>query len=367
MIRNYSRTQRNVLLATTALFTGLILLFLFRSRQTAASQLHVPWSYTNLYGHSPPTADYEEQDICKAHGYKQFQHSDRENGKRKVFDLFLFSSELDWLEIRLNTLSSQVDYFVIVESTTTFTGSQKPLHLKENWARFSEFHEKIIHKIIEDPGPEIGTQTWDHEDFFRNSLFYSAFPMELASEGVDVILVSDVDEIPKPATVEVLKHCDFPERLTLQSAFYYYSFQWAHVGAQWAHPQATTFRGRDGTISPNSLRNGIGGSWWRRWWESGTMRDAGWHCSSCFATLEAMKGKMASFSHTPLNTEANRDEKTIVERVRTGQDLFGRAGEKYARVDDNKDVPEYVLHRPDMFGYLLDRDGDDAGFSDWQV
>lgn len=97
------------------------------------------------------------------------------------------------------------------------------------------------------------------------------------------------------------------------------------------------------------------------------MKDAGWHCSSCFATLEAMKGKMSSFSHTPWNTEANRDEKTIVERVKTGQDLFGRVGEDYARVEENKDVPEYVLHRPDMFGYLLDRDGEDAGFKDWQA
>jgi hypothetical protein len=29
--------------------------------------------------------------------------------------------------------------------------------------------------------------------------------MELAREGVDVVMVSDVDEIPKPGTVEVLK------------------------------------------------------------------------------------------------------------------------------------------------------------------
>lgn len=95
------------------------------------------------------------------------------------------------------------------------------------------------------------------------------------------------------------------------------------------------------------------------------MRNAGWHCSSGFNTLKAMKEKMASFSHTPWNTEANRDSKTIVNRVRKGEDLFGRAGEMYKRVEENKDVPEYVMHRPDVFGYLLDRDDESAGFSDW--
>lgn len=363
MIRNYSRSRRNILLTTAAFSTVLLLLFVFRNRQTAAAQL--PWSYTNLYGHSPPTADYEEKDICHAYGYHQFQHPDGEDGKRKVFDLFLLSSELDWLEIRLNTLAPHVDYFVIVESATTFTGMAKPLHLKENWDRFAEFHEKIVYKVIEDPGPELGASTWQHEDFFRNSLFYSAFPMDKAREGVDVVMVSDIDEIPKPATVDVLKHCEFPDRLTLQSRFYYYSFQWEHIGPQWPHPQATTFRGREGTISPNALRNGIGGSWWSRWWNKGYMRNAGWHCSSGFNTLKAMKEKMASFSHTPWNTEANRDSKTIVNRVRKGEDLFGRAGEMYKRVEENKDVPEYVMHRPDVFGYLLDRDDESAGFSDW--
>jgi beta-1,4-mannosyl-glycoprotein beta-1,4-N-acetylglucosaminyltransferase len=96
------------------------------------------------------------------------------------------------------------------------------------------------------------------------------------------------------------------------------------------------------------------------------MRDAGWHCSSCFSTLEGLRGKMAGFSHTPWNTEINRDAKTMVARVRNGEDLFGRVGEKYKRVEGNKDVPDYVLHRPDAFGYMLDRDGEDAGFSDWK-
>lgn len=79
-----------------------------------------------------------------------------------------------------------------------------------------------------------------------------------------------------------------------------------------------------------------------------------------------MRTKMSSFSHTPLNTDENRDEKTILERVRNGLDLFGRASEKYSRVENNRDVPDYVMQNAAKFKYLIDRDGEDAGFSDYR-
>ena len=74
---------------------------------------------------------------------------------------------------------------------------------------------------------------------------------------------------------------------------------------------------------------------------------------------------MGSFSHTPLNTEANRDPGTIVERVRKGLDLFGREQELYDRVEGNLDVPKYILEHEQRFGYMLNRDGKDAAFEDY--
>jgi len=43
----------------------------------------------------------------------------------KVYDCFTFFNELDLLEIRLNILDPYVDYFVIHESTETFSGKSK--------------------------------------------------------------------------------------------------------------------------------------------------------------------------------------------------------------------------------------------------
>jgi beta-1,4-mannosyl-glycoprotein beta-1,4-N-acetylglucosaminyltransferase len=313
--------------------------------------------------------------ICTSHKFATY----RAKPRRKVFDLVLLSTELDWLEIRLNTLSAYVDYFVIVESPTTFTGKSKPLHLQENWHLFQEFHHQIIHRVVEDPIQS--ARIWDHEDFFRNSLLHAVFPALVGTEQEarhgDVLVISDMDEIVRPGTALVLRYCDIPARLTLRTDFYYYSFQWRHRGLQWAHPDATIYQGAY-TLPPNDLRAGllgpnIGGvamAALRRWWDRGTLWNAGWHCSSCFASVAEMRTKMHSFSHQGWNTPDNREAAVMMDRVRNGQDLFGRPSEIYDRIDDNQDVPAYIRQQyaeKGRFKYMLDRDGEDAGFEDWNT
>jgi beta-1,4-mannosyl-glycoprotein beta-1,4-N-acetylglucosaminyltransferase len=209
----------------------------------------------------------------------------------------------------------------------------------------------------------------------KNAMLYKTFPTFVradrkAHEG-DVILVADVDEIPKPETMTVLPYCDFPERLTLRSHFYYYPFQWLHRGEQWAHPQATVYHGVNGTINPQDLRRGEGGVGssllqpLQRFMQKGNLWDAAWHCSSCFTTIKQVQAKMAAISHQNWNTPENRDPRTIAERVRHGIDLYGRWGQIYDKVENNRDVPQYVLEHVDRFKYLVYRDGEDAAFVDF--
>jgi beta-1,4-mannosyl-glycoprotein beta-1,4-N-acetylglucosaminyltransferase len=188
---------------------------------------------------------------------------------------------------------------------------------------------------------------------------------EQAPNTQDVILVSDLDEIPRPATLTLLRNCEFPRRLTLRSRFYYYGFQWLHRGVEWAHPQATTYRGND-TILPAALRKGTHGiNRLKNLDEKADLWNAAWHCSSCFSTIQEMLTKMSSFSHVELNKPEFRDKKTIVDRVRKGKDLWMRRGEKYDRVENNKDIPRYLKGNRGKFEYMLDRDGENAGFVDY--
>ncbi len=88
----------------------------------------------------------------------------------KVFDCFPFYDELDLLEIRMNILNYEVDYFVLTEATRAFTGKPKPLYYN-NKVRFKKFAHKIRHHVIVDDTefkPEI--DAWQR-GFIKRILF----------------------------------------------------------------------------------------------------------------------------------------------------------------------------------------------------
>lgn len=310
-------------------------------------------------------------EFCAAHRWAAYPRSAR---RRRVYDMVMLNNELDWLEMRLRTMGGQVDYFVVLESRVTFTGLAKKLvfadALREE-KRFQAWKDRIIYVVVEGM-PVNAPRTWDLEDHQRNAMLLQgvlgqpAASEKMVEEG-DLLIVADVDELVRPAALLVLRECNVPDRVTLRSKFYYYGFQWLHKGEEWAHPQATVYRGTS-TILPADLRNGEGGNRVKGWWDKADLWNAGWHCSSCFSTVDDMLNKMKSFSHTSLNHEEYRNKTRIVNYIRKGLDLWDRPTETYARVEQNEDIPEF-LKTPESrkrFGYLLDRDGPNAGFTDYK-
>lgn len=305
--------------------------------------------------------------LCRRHGWKPFSQKPG-NSPRKVYDLIMVNTELDWLEIRLNTTHDHVDYFVIVEGRRTFTGLDKPLAIRDNWERFGPYHSKLIYHELVYPPDFWPTRACDYEDFQRNAMYGQVLPVlpddSRPLEG-DVIVVADVDEVPKPSTLDTLRACVFPRRLTLNSRFHYYSFQFLHRNKpEWPHPQATYYDGQN-TVLPVNLRNGDGGFQPRIWFDKATLHNASWHCSSCFDTVAEFLRKLESFSHMLLNEPRFRDRDRIVDRVRAGRDLWDRKGEEFDMIEANRDVPAFVLDNSKRFGYLVNRTGESAGFKDY--
>jgi beta-1,4-mannosyl-glycoprotein beta-1,4-N-acetylglucosaminyltransferase len=70
------------------------------------------------------------------------------------------------VELRLHELADVVDRFVLVKATQTYTNKLKPLHYQENRARFGEFHDKIIHAVVDDLPDAINP--WVLENYQRN-------------------------------------------------------------------------------------------------------------------------------------------------------------------------------------------------------
>lgn len=295
------------------------------------------------------------QDYCQTRKWDAYPYRNR---RRKIYDLFIINGEMDWLEIRMGELQREVDFFVIVESDHTFTDTPKPLHVQENWSKFKQFHSKMIYHILNDTGVEFGS-TWARESFSRNAMFDQVIPhlddVQAAGLG-DVILVSDIDELPRPDTLRALRNCAFPRRLTLRSSFYYYGFQWLHRGDQWPHPQATFYEGPDHTVKPDELRGSQDDEIW----------SAGWHCSYCFGRLDDFVNKIQSFSHTEMNQPQFTNREKILQRVRHGIDMFERGDEIFDRIDHNQDVPRYLMEHKNRFGYTIDRDPRNGNFADFE-
>lgn len=301
--------------------------------------------------------------LCRSHGWFPFPPALR-GSRRKVYDLFAVN-EINWLNIRLNELDQEVDYFLIVESSKTFDNRDKPLHVKENWESLKRFHHKIIYlELNSTNSPDLNTWvTWDRKKSQRNAIYDRVFPYLVGDEKPrmgDIILVSDsADALPRPSTLKLLRNCNFPRRLTLRSRMYSYSFQWLHPGREYNHPQATTYLGA-ATIKPNDLLGDVYSfsSWW--WWEYQNLENAAWYCSNCFPTVQET---VAEIKTNGLDEFRNLSE--IVEMVRTGKGLWDRPDDRYLRIERNEDIPEYLRLNQAKYKYMLDRDPANGNYMDF--
>ena len=148
----------------------------------------------------------------------------------KIFDCFMYFDEEVVVDVRLNTLDEFVDYFVIVESKFTHKGDRRELRF--NHKKFEKFKDKIIYVIddqIYSKTEKINPEDNEGEKS-RKYIFNAAYrengQRNLIIKGLsgakneDLILISDVDEIPKLSNLN-LKEINEQIILFRQDMFYY--------------------------------------------------------------------------------------------------------------------------------------------------
>ena len=112
----------------------------------------------------------------------------------KIYDCFQFFNEENVLDLRFNILDEFVDFFVIVESTTDHQGNEKKLNFDIN--KFKKFEKKIIYTVVDDTLDSVKKahigQNSSVERHQRNSILRGL----KNSHDNDLIIISDVDEIP---------------------------------------------------------------------------------------------------------------------------------------------------------------------------
>ena len=234
---------------------------------------------------------------------------------RRVFDCFTFYNELQMLRFRLEELRGVVDCFVLVEGRETFTKNPKSLHFRDNREEFDRLGLRI--ESLEIPNC-IDRSAWQTEAWQRNHI---ANALErLNPEPSDIVIISDVDEIPDPDTVSRIRDSGISAVHCLEQDMYYYNLE-CRLGEAW----------RKAKIMPFSALAPSGGPETVRMAPAPVIQRGGWHLSY-FGGPDFISNKIDSFSHQEYNNERFNNREHIETRMREGKDIFGRSDVSIYRV-----------------------------------
>ncbi len=178
----------------------------------------------------------------------------------KIFDCFMYFDEDIVLDLRLNTLNEYVDFFVIVESSYNHKGDRR--NLKFDLKKFSKFKDKIIYLVYDEEPTNIEkiNKSDSEDEKSRKYIFNAAFRengqrnfinqgLDKANEN-DLILISDVDEIPNLENVDLK---NFKEKfLFFNQDMFYYKFNLKLPNFNWVGTKSCK---KKYLQSPQWLRN----------------------------------------------------------------------------------------------------------------
>ncbi|XP_049266859.1 beta-1,4-mannosyl-glycoprotein 4-beta-N-acetylglucosaminyltransferase isoform X2 [Rhipicephalus sanguineus] len=291
----------------------------------------------------------------------------RRSRPRKVINGLVFNHELDLLEIRIKELGDAVDYYLVVESTYTYFGSEKPLYLRNNLsAGFLREHTHKIVPIAVDFYNYAEGDPWGPENYCRTSVWYEGHRRLKNIRDDDLFIMSDADEIPSRDVVLFLKHHDgFGEPIKLRLRWFTYGFYWENSDPVDVSGVCTvsyirhvyendSLRLRSmRTFRQNNMPNT--GTFSEMWTIEGIQpRYAGWHCSWCF-DVEGIQMKLAAAQRDDgvrWGDIAEKSDTSYIISLRK-KGLFFDERSKLTPCDPNETAPAYVRENAAKFMCLM--------------
>ncbi len=276
-----------------------------------------------------------------------------------VYDCIPFFNELDILKLRLHILAPLVDKFIIEEATVTFSGEPKELCFEKNREMFREFLPKIEY-IVVDNSP-VDTTTHLRDKFQKNALIRG---LKDAGDN-DVIILSDVDEIPNPkALKKVIDEFD-PAKVYhfAQRMFYCFlnmeetSGNLLSITGEFPKVERRMWLGTKVFGKSSIPENGIIEMREASVTAPGAVRvaDGGWHFGYMGSSRETDVSKRIGTKVVAAAHQEYNDEDLLREagdRLILGQDIFGREA-KFERVEVDESYPEYLLAHLEEYSYLI--------------
>mgnify|MGYP001384441001 CR=1 FL=1 len=294
-----------------------------------------------------------------------------------IYDCFMYFDEDLLLDIRFNSLDKFVKKFVITEATYTHNGSKKKLNFDIN--KFKKFKDKIIY-IIVDQNPKDLIKLEENESsekrgekLILNGMARDYFQRQSLTRGLDkandedIILISDLDEIPKFDNVDFssLKNNIF----IFEQKIFYYKLNLLYENFSW---QGTRAIKKKNLLSPQWLRNIKGKNYpkWRldtffskkKYSNLIFLKDGGWHFT-CLRRPEDLEKKLLNFAHhyefessglKLTDIKKLLKEKRVIYDYKVDQKEYKWSGSSKLKKIGTSFLPEYVANNEKLFNEWLD-------------
>lgn len=284
----------------------------------------------------------------------------------KIYDCFMFYDEDVILDLRLNILNEYIDYFVIVESKFFHNGKERKLRF--DIEKYTKFRDKIIY-IIQDNQPSGIQEILKSDDEgtisakeINNALLRENSQRNLISQGLkmaadnDLILISDVDEIPNLEKVK-LKETKNEILMFVQDIFYYKLNRYL-PNFQWFGTKGCL---KKNLKSPQWLRNIKNKKYSflridtffsdKKYINKKFINHGGWHFSN-LKNAEDLELKLKSYLHHR-DYEVEELGKTKIEKLmktnETIYDMFGDKTSKKYGDDKRRKLDVYEINKLPIF------------------
>lgn len=263
----------------------------------------------------------------------------------KIYDCSLFRNELDLLELRLRELYDHVDHFVIVEATHTFQCEPKELVLKNNWDKFKQWHDKMIHVIVDDM-PNTGN-AWDNDYHQRNAIVRGL----VDADDEDLVIVCDGDEILRPEIIDDMR-ANPRDMYGFRTPYFNFKFNYMLTDNHESYCVWITGGRKKFVVKPEDFRA-------QRFrltnleyeYDDGKVKmyeHAGWHFTYLGDT-EWIKTKLKSFAHTELNKEDVLEKINVNEMMERGVGFNPLDSRPFVKVALDDYFPKTVLENQEKY------------------
>lgn len=268
----------------------------------------------------------------------------------KIYDCFTFYNELDLLELRFAELYDHVDHFVLVEANRTFQNNPKPFYFGENQYRFSKYMDKVIHVQVEDMPTD--TDAWGREAHQRNSIARGI----VDADAEDIVIVSDLDEIIRPSTLDAMRADTETSIWGLRMPLFYFKFNymltttdsiyttWGMACRKQIFTEAEDLRRNRFALNGFALNHNVNGI--------RMMEHAGWQFSYLGDT-EFARSKIQSFAHVETNRPEVLDSLDIEKSVANGDGLGPSPVERFVPVQIDSYMPISIQKAPDKYSKYI--------------